>query len=244
VDLDGPYKVFLSRLPDSVTVQSFVTAFKGCRSKSNDAEPKANASKGSAKKTSSTIENDSDSLDWSDSPVVGVHLVKEDINRVASKILFDLPRAHADPESDADGIMVASAQDASLTSPVTSSSGIVRASTLDAAMSPTQQLSEVEKLCANGKEISSDRRNKYKNLDNSRMKKTILKVVHIMYRFKLYCNDQFNSSQKTIPESYAFVLLDSQEAFANATAEDMRVLGVSIEVRVMELISSASQQCS
>jgi hypothetical protein len=194
VDLDGPYKVFLSRLPDSVTVQSFVTAFKGCKSKGDDDDATKASKSSSAKKTSSAAEDDSDSLDWTSSPVVGVHLVKEDLNRVASKILFDLPRAHAEPESDVDA--TSEAPDASAAA---SSSGTVRASAIDTSLSPTQQLSEVEKLCANGKEISSDKRNKYKNLDNSRMKKTILKVVYAIYSVTLTVLSSYLHRRKRPP---------------------------------------------
>lgn len=181
VDLSGPYKLFLSRLPDSVTVQSFVTAFKGCRNKAADADASAKSSRASAKKAAAAVENDPNTVDCTLSPVVGVHLVKEDVNRVASKILFDLPRAHAEPEGEMTTSTAASdAAAASTSSPA--SNDTVSASAIDAALSPTQQLSEVEKLCSNGQEIASEGRNKYKNLDNSRIKKTILKVqLHIIH---------------------------------------------------------------
>jgi hypothetical protein len=224
-------KIFLRNLTAKITVEDIRLAFIGTDPSVKDQIMKMDDKKVKNKKLREAAEDEVNLHNLELSPVMAVHLVKDDLDDVAFKFMYDLPKEYSlasspeytDGTTDTDATSGSSSSSKSVSS--LSNSMPASAATqihvpyLDPDADLTSEDLTSEDLTSEGAGSEAAyaydapkavkiRKDFVKSLDKNRVKTALL-------------------SEK-IPESYAFIVMKNPMVHFNALATDMRVLGVLV----------------
>jgi hypothetical protein len=190
-----PFKILIRNIPSSANLNDIKAAFSGCSENPTKLSEELMEKIKKAKKTKksdakrNSMNQEITQFLMTNTPVCGIQLIKQDLDMIASKFLYDLPRNHS-PLQYTDGITniddKTAYQESNAANSRSNSEVLANSGNLISNLPITTDNSHIPAENAYNFEPPKISLDAFKNIDNRRVKTTLTKVRLLFRIFQFF----------------------------------------------------------